>query len=42
MQRVLNFRDRTLEYSLKESLRARRVRISINLDGSVIVTMPKK
>lgn len=42
MQRVLNFQDRNLEYSLKESMRAKRVRISINLEGSIIVTKPKR
>lgn len=40
MQRYLTLPDKTIAYTLKKSRRARRMRIAVYLDGSIVVTTP--
>ena len=42
MPSIVNVDDRDLEYTLRVSDKAKRVRISISRDGQVILTKPKR
>ncbi len=42
MQKTLKLYNKNLDYSIRESKRAKRVRISVGCDGAVIVTKPNK
>ena len=41
MLKQIRFRDREISYTLKVSDRARRLRLSIHLDGRLVVTQPR-
>ncbi|MEI6352781.1 MAG: M48 family metallopeptidase [Candidatus Nomurabacteria bacterium] len=42
MNKIIKINDKDLEFSLKESVRTKRVLVTINREGEVIVTKPKR
>ncbi|MDA1337524.1 MAG: SprT family zinc-dependent metalloprotease [bacterium] len=41
MEKEITLKDSTITYTLKKSTRARRVRLVVHCDGSVVVTLPR-
>jgi predicted metal-dependent hydrolase len=42
MQKVITFENETVSYTLHKSSRARRMRLAVHRDGSVVLTMPAR